>query len=166
MTDIYLGALLPVGLLLVLYIVYVALVAAVAPGRSPPLPSVVRRPSALRLLVTLILPVTLIVAMLALIIIGFAYTVEAAAAGAVGATLFAVLRGELSLKRLDETMTTVIKLSAMVFMLLIGVSTFTLVFRGFSGDLFVTRLLAGVPGGADRRGHGCHGGDLRPRILP
>jgi TRAP-type mannitol/chloroaromatic compound transport system permease large subunit len=97
--------------------------------------------------VTLILPVTLIVAMLALIIIGFAYTVEAAAAGAVGATLFAVLRGELSLKRLDETMTTVIKLSAMVFMLLIGVSTFTLVFRGFSGDLFVTRLLAGVPGG-------------------
>jgi tripartite ATP-independent transporter DctM subunit len=147
MTDIYLGALLPVGLLLCLYLVYVTLVAAVAPGKSPPLPSVVRRPSPLRLLVTLILPVSLIIAMLALIITGFAYTVEAAAAGAVGATLFALLRGELNLKRLDETVTTVIKLTAMVFMLLIGASTFTLVFRGFSGDLFVTKLLAGVPGG-------------------
>ena len=39
------------------------------------------------------------------------------------------------------------KLTAMVFMLLMGASTFSLVFRGFSGDVFVTHLLSRVPGG-------------------
>ncbi len=148
MTDIYLGALVPVGLLLCLYLAYVAIVATVTPGKAPP-PSALltRRLSPLRLIVTLMLPIALMIFMLALIVTGYAYTVEAAATGAVGATLFALLRGELTAARLAETVTSVAKLSAMVFMLLIGASTFTLVFRGFSGDLLVIKLLADVPGG-------------------
>src|SRR5258708_30560311 len=67
--------------------------------------------------------------------------------GGVGATLLALLRRELDLARLGEVVQTVTKLSAMVFLLLIGATSFSLVFRGLSGDLFVARLLAGMPAG-------------------
>jgi tripartite ATP-independent transporter DctM subunit len=146
--DIYLGALLPVALLLGLYILYVVLVAWRAPGKCPPLAADPRgRADRRRLLLAIVLPILLIVLMLALIVTGYAYTVEAAACGAVGAALYAGLRGELSRARLGETVREVTSLTAMVFLLLIGASTFSLVFRGFSGDLVLTRLLLGLPGG-------------------
>jgi tripartite ATP-independent transporter DctM subunit len=146
--DIYLGALAPVGLLLALYLVYVAIRAFVAPTSCPPLPAFAEtRPPLLRLLGTFIVPVAFLALMLGLIISGLAYTVEAAASGAVAATLYALLRGELSLARLRETLQLTLKLTSMVFMLLMGASTFSLVFRGFSGDLFVAELLSHVPGG-------------------
>jgi len=98
-------------------------------------------------MVTLFTPMLLIAAMLALIVSGLAYTVEAAACGAIAATLYTWLRGELNFVRLAETVRLVAKLTAMVFMLLIGASTFTLVFRGFEGNLLVARILGNVPGG-------------------
>ncbi len=146
--DVYLGALVPVGLLLSLYLGFVALIAVIAPKRCPPAPArLERRRSPLRLLATVVAPLALLALMLGLIISGLAYTVEAAATGAVIATLYAILRGELNLARLAETLRLVLKLTAMVFMLLMGASTFSLVFRGFSGDVFVADLLSGLPGG-------------------
>ena len=146
--DIYLGALVPVGLLLGLYLTYVAIRAIVTPAIAPPARSRPdAQPSLGRLLGTCIAPLALILLMLGMIISGLAYTVEAAACGGVGATLYAILRRELSLPRLTETLHLVLKLTAMVFMLLMGASTFSLVFRGFSGDVFVTDLLSRVPGG-------------------
>ena len=146
--DIYLGAVVPVGLLLTGYLGFVMMVAVVAPKRCPPAEAQLeRRRSPLRLLATIVAPLALLALMLGLIISGLAYTVEAAATGAVLATLYAGLRGELNLARLAETLRLVLKLTAMVFMLLIGASTFSLVFRGFSGDVFVTDILSGLPGG-------------------
>ena len=144
----YLGALGPAGLLLALYIAYVTAVAWIAPARCPPAPALlVERPALGKLIVTLFTPLALILLMLGAIITGLVYTVEAAAIGAVGATLYAFARGQLNLARLAETVRTVLRLVAMVFMLLMGASTFTLVFRGFGGDLFVTHLLTTLPGG-------------------
>lgn len=146
--DLYLGAIGPVGLLLGLYLLYVAAVAVLFPRACPPLPvHLQRRPALMRLLVVLVVPVGFIVAMLGSIITGYIYTVEAAAIGAVCATTYALLRGELNLERMAETVRSVAKLTAMVFLLLIGASTFSLVFRGFSGDVVVTWLLSGLPGG-------------------
>lgn len=147
-SDIFLGAILPVALLFTLYMLYVAAVAWRAPGRAPPLSvSQPSRPGAIRLIVSLVAPVMLIVVMLGAIVSGLAYTVEAAALGAVGATFLALARRELDPARLGEVVREASKLSAMVFLLLIGATTFSLVFRGLNGDLFVARLLAGVPGG-------------------
>jgi TRAP-type mannitol/chloroaromatic compound transport system permease large subunit len=67
--------------------------------------------------------------------------------GAIGATLYAFARRQLNLSRLADTVRTVTKLTAMVFMLLLGATTFSLVFRGFGGDVYVTRLLTSLPGG-------------------
>lgn len=147
--DIYLGAVGPVGVLLALYLTYIAWTAWRTPQRCPPLEWRDGRatPSFKRLVVTLFTPMLLIAAMLALIVSGLAYTVEAAACGAIAATLYTWLRGELNFVRLAETVRLVAKLTAMVFMLLIGASTFTLVFRGFEGDLLVARILGNVPGG-------------------
>jgi len=75
------------------------------------------------------------------------YTVEAAASGAIGATLYTIARRQLTLRRLGETVQIVMKLTAIVFMLLIAATTFSLVFRGFSGDVYVTQLLSSLPGG-------------------
>lgn len=146
--DIYLGALAPAALVLALGIGYVALIALRHPERCPPAPDVAgRRPSFGALAIRLFTPLALILFMLGAIITGLVYTVEAAACGAIGATLYTLARGQLTIQRLAETVRTTMMLTAMVFMLLIGATTFALVFRGFEGDVYVTRLLTALPGG-------------------
>jgi tripartite ATP-independent transporter DctM subunit len=146
--HIYLGALLPVGLLLVLYIAYVAMTAWWQPHRCPPVAMPAERPLTVRrVLVAIAVPVGLIVGMLGAIVTGWIYTVEAAASGAILVSLLAFARGELTLERFADSLRTVMRLTAMVFALMIGALTFTLVFRGLEGDLTVARWLAHVPGG-------------------
>src|SRR5208282_567910 len=146
--DVYLGALAPAALVLGLGIFYVALVAYRHPERCPPSPEVLaRKPSFGELVFRLFTPLGLILFMLGAIITGLVYTVEAAACGAIGATIYTLVRGQLTIGRLSETVQTTMKLTAMVFMLLIGATTFSLVFRGFEGDVYVTRLLTALPGG-------------------
>lgn len=146
--DIYLGAVAPVGMLLLCYLAFIVLTAIFWRHKlPPPIAHLARRASLLRLLVTIFVPMGMLALMLGLVISGLAYTVEAAATAGVVATFYAWMRGELNLARLTETLRLVMKLTAMVFMLLMGASTFSLVFRGFSGDVFVTHLLSRVPGG-------------------
>jgi tripartite ATP-independent transporter DctM subunit len=146
--DVYMGALAPAALVLALGVGYVALIAFRHPERCPPAPdALTRRPRFGELAFRLFTPLALILFMLGAIITGLVYTVEAAACGAIGATLYTLARGELTIRRLTETVQTTIKLTAMVFMLLIGATTFALVFRGFEGDVYVTRLLIAMPGG-------------------
>jgi TRAP-type mannitol/chloroaromatic compound transport system permease large subunit len=135
-------------LLLLLYIAYAAGVAIWRPERCPP-PAAYREhpPSTIAIALRLFIPLSLIILMLASIISGLVYTVEAAASGAVGATIYALARRQLTVARLSETVRSVMRLTAMVFMLLIGATTFSLVFRGFEGDLYVTQLLGAMPGG-------------------
>ncbi len=96
---------------------------------------------------SLFLPVGLIALMLASILSGKLYTVEAAAIGALAITAYTVFRRELTWKRLGETVREVMRLSAVVFALMMGATTFTLVFRIMGGDASVTKLLAQAPGG-------------------
>jgi tripartite ATP-independent transporter DctM subunit len=145
---VYMGALAPAALVLGLGMSYVLLVAYRHPERCPPSPTVLaRKPSFGELVFRLFTPMGLILFMLGAIITGLAYTVEAAACGAIGATIYTLLRGQLTIPRLTKTVQTTIRLTAMVFMLLIGATTFSLVFRGFNGDVYVTRLLTALPGG-------------------
>ena len=52
-----------------------------------------------------------------------------------------------SLGRLIEVMQSTVRVSSMVFMILIGASIFSLVFRGYGGDRLVHELLLDLPGG-------------------
>ena len=146
--DIYAGMLAPVGILLALYLAYVIAVAFLGPAQCPPLPPDRRRrlPPA-RLLVVVIAPLAFIALLLGTIVTGRMYTVEAAALGAIVATVYAWARGELSWTRWADTVRTVMRLTGMMFLLLMGASTFTLVFRGLNGPQTVHALLATLPGG-------------------
>jgi len=145
--DLFAGALLPGFGLVLLYLAYVLWVAWRQPERAPALPMNER--TSLRQLLADILPAFgLVVLVLGSILAGMATPTEAAAIGAIGATLFAALRGQLDLARLHGVAQQTVKISAMVFAILFGATLFALVFRGFGGDTWVHGLLAGLPGGA------------------
>ena len=146
--DLFVGALLPGMLLVGLYILYIAGVALLKPEAMPAHAHVGEKPSLGSLVLALLPPLGLIVAVLGSIMGGFATPTEAAGVGAVGAILLALLRREHSWKRLDEVMRSTIRISSMVFLILIGASLFSLVFRGYGGDALVRDLLTNLPGGA------------------
>ena len=101
-----------------------------------------------RLLMSLSAPLLLILAVLGSIIGGFATPTEAAAVGGMGAMLMAAARGTLGWARLRECGERTAGISAMVFMILIGASMFSMVFNAYGGDALVHDLLTALPGGA------------------
>jgi tripartite ATP-independent transporter DctM subunit len=148
--DLFAGALLPGLALVVLYILYLLCVAWLQPHRMPPPPPEVlpvTGHAGWRVLKAMIAPLALIVAVLGSIIAGFATPTEAAAVGAAGALLLALLRRALGLARLQDIMRGTVRLTSMVFIILLGASVFSLVFRGFGGDVLIHDLLSSLPGG-------------------
>ncbi len=89
----------------------------------------------------------MIVAVLGSILGGVATPTEAASVGAVGAMLLALNQKQLNMQTLKAVMTGTTRITSMVFMIFIGASLFSLVFRGFGGDEVVTDLLTDLPGG-------------------
>ena len=87
------------------------------------------------------------VAVLGSIIFGIASITEAAGVGAVGAMLLAATKQQLNFAVLKGVCQETAKLTSMVFLILIGASIFSLVFRGYEGDELVQAYLSSVPGG-------------------
>ena len=146
--DLFAGALIPGLLLVALYIAYLMLVAFFKPASMPaheqgPEGSV----GFLRILRALLPPLGLIFAVLGSILLGLATPTEAAGVGGMGALLLSLSRRQLNLERLQEIMRSTLRISSMVFMILIGASIFALVFRGYQGDDGVRTILESLPGG-------------------
>jgi len=89
----------------------------------------------------------LILAVLGSILSGAATPTEAAGVGALGAMLLAIANRQFSLKILQDVSEATVKVTSMVFMILIGASIFSLVFRGFGGDIMVEDFFMSLPGG-------------------
>ena len=146
--ELFAGALLPGLVLVALYMIYLVLVAFFKPSAMP---AVEQEPdedvSLLALLNLLAGPLLLIVAVLGSILMGLATPTEAAAVGATGAMLLALKQRQLSLATMRAVVYQSASVSAMVFMILIGASLFSLVFRGYHGDEYVQHLLGNLPGG-------------------
>ena len=146
--DLFAGALIPGLLLVALYIAYLLLVAFFKPAAIPPHePGPDDKVGVLQVLRALLPPLGLILAVLGSILFGLATPTEAAGVGGMGALLLAVLRKQLNLERLHEIMRSTLRISSMVFMILIGASIFSLVFRGYGGDDGVRAVLEALPGG-------------------
>ena len=103
--------------------------------------------SLINILKILIPPFLLIFSVLGSIILGVASPTEAAGIGAMGSILIAVLNRKLSFSILADAVKQTAFISSMVFMILIGASIFSLVFRGFGGEELITNLFGAVPGG-------------------
>jgi len=148
--DLFVGALIPGLLLVVMYILYIAFVAFTKPEAMPALPRNAHEnssPLVKAIFLSLLPPLLLIVSVLGSIIGGLATPTEAAAIGAVGAMFLAATKKQLNLENLTEVVRSTLRVSSMVFMILIGAALFSLVFRGFGGDELIQELLSDLPGG-------------------
>jgi tripartite ATP-independent transporter DctM subunit len=146
--DLFAGALIPGLLLVLMYIAYLIIVALIWPDSMPPHEKTEdERLGFGRILSALFPPLALIFAVLGSILGGYATPTEASGVGAMGALLIALQRKALSMDRLREIMRGTLRISSMVFLILIGASLFSLVFRGYGGDDGVRAVLQSLPGG-------------------
>ena len=154
--DIFMGAVLP-GLILVgLFITYILITAFLRPEIAPAisreeLAAMTRRKLAMRVLKALFPPMFLMVSVLGSIFAGIASPTEAAAVGAVGASLLTMANKKFNLSLLQDVMQSTVKLTCMVFIILCGAAAFGLVFRGLGGDTIVREFLGGI---AHKYSHG------------
>ena len=146
--DLFAGALIP-GLLLVLFfIIYILVLARLKPNFLPARNVTKSRSVILKnTFIEIIPPIFLILSVLGSIFLGIATPTESASVGAVGAALIALLRRELNYNNIKEATLTTAKMSSFVFVILIGASMFSLVFRGFGGDEMISSFLTNLPGG-------------------
>jgi tripartite ATP-independent transporter DctM subunit len=146
--DLFAGALIPGLLLVMLYLAYLMLVSIMRPQAVPAHPQAtddsVDGMGAVRALLP---PLLLILAVLGSILAGLATPTEAASVGAVGAMLLAAARHQFNHDIMRGVVRSTMQVSSMVFLILIGASVFSLVFRGFGGDELVEELLTQLPGG-------------------
>ena len=147
--DLFVGAIIPGLILVLLYMFYLVFISFLKPETMPPAEVVneSEQKSLASLLWVLMPPLFLMVAVLGSIIFGIATITEAAGVGAIGALLLAATKQQLSFAVLKDVCQETAKLTSMVFLILIGASIFSLVFRGYEGDELVQAYLSSVPGG-------------------
>ena len=146
--DLFVGAIIPGLILVASYLLYVLFKSFLSPDSMPTQARSADGPITARSLLTVLFPpLALIFAVLGSIIFGLATITEAAGVGAAGAVFLAYVKKALDWSSLKSISQDTAKLTTMVFMILIGASVFSLVFRGYEGDELVQSYLTAVPGG-------------------
>jgi len=151
--ELFVGAVTPGLLLVLMFILYVLLMARLRPHAAPPIQAhnvsaqLRDGPLGPKILKSLLPPLLLMVAVLGSIFFGIASPTESAAVGALGALILAAANRRLTLDNLRHAMRQTTLLTSMVFMILIGATAFGLVFRGMGGDMLVEDLMTHLPGG-------------------
>ena len=146
--DLFLAAIIP-GLGLVgMYLVYVLIISRIRPNHVPKISASERKAfkeqgMSFELLSTFVFPFLLVLAVLGSIFAGIASPTEAAGVGAFGALLLTALQGRLRLRLIKEVSKETTLITSMVFMILIGATAFSLVFRGLEGDKYFLSMIQG-----------------------
>ncbi len=146
--DLFVGALLPGLLLVLMYIVYLLIYAAIKPEAAPAIDrSQLLQTSRWEKMLSIVPPIALIVVVLGSILAGAATPTEAAGVGALGASLLALIKRQMNLSMLHEVALATLRVTCMVFLILIGAAVFSLVFRGFGGEELIQNFFSQLPGG-------------------
>lgn len=130
--DLFKSAVIPGLLLVALYLIYIFTYSAIKKDVAPPV-KLEKKPTKRELLVSIIPPFLLIFAVLGSIFAGIATPTESAAMGVIGALVLTILNKSFSFSMLKYVSLETVKLSAMIFMILIGATAFSLVFNGLGG---------------------------------
>jgi tripartite ATP-independent transporter DctM subunit len=148
--QLFMSALVPGTLLILFYIFYIAGLAWRDPNHAPALATSAHtwdKVLVIRVLKSVLPALLLIIMVLGSIFLGIATPTESAAFGALGALVLALLHQRLTLTKLRDAMRHTTRLTSMVFLVLIGATTFGLVFRGMGGDHLVHEIFTHLPGG-------------------
>lgn len=144
--NMFIGAVIPGAILVSLYLIWIIVAAILKPKSAPAMPKTELdkfkgKEMVKRLVTAFIMPFFLMLAVLGTIFAGIASPTEAAAVGALGATLLTVLHGKFNLGTLKDVMRETTLLTCMVFIILVGAAAFGLVFRGMHGDRQLTQMI-------------------------
>ena len=147
--DLYIGAVVPGLILVVLYVLYLAAISWWNPGLAPAIPAgeiaAFRADAAKRVGLALLPAFGLVVGVLGSIFAGVASPTEAASVGAVGGLILTVLKGRFSMEMLRNVMRVTTRITSLGFIILVGANCFGLVFRGLNGDHLVQDFLKALP---------------------
>ena len=145
--TLFVAAIVPGSCLVLFYALYVIVYAQIFPNRAPAMPK--EEVASFRaigfskeVIQSFLLPLLLIVMVLGTIIGGIASPTEAAGVGAMGAILLTLYKRKLTIKILSEVTKETIMLTSMVFMIFIGATAFSLVFRGLEGDKMFLQIVS------------------------
>jgi tripartite ATP-independent transporter DctM subunit len=147
--DMFIGAVIPGIILVGLYLLWILIISVVRPASAPAMPAdevAEFQASGMvkRVLRAFVLPMMLVLVVLGSIFAGIASPTEAAAVGALGATVLTMIQGKFNYATLKSVMTETTHISCMVFFILVGAEVFGLVFRGIRGDVYMTQLITGA----------------------
>jgi tripartite ATP-independent transporter DctM subunit len=140
--SLFIGAVIPGFLLVFLYFVWIVILTFIRPKSVPAMPKeeldkFKGTVKVKRIINAFLLPFFLITAVLGSIFAGIASPTEAAALGAFGATLLTIFRKRFRLDILKAVMLKTTSITSMAFMILVGATAFSLVFRGMHGDIIL-----------------------------
>lgn len=147
--DLFKAAVIPSVILVGGYILYILIAAKLNPTIAPAMSYDDTNTNAQKIstaLKAIMPPMTLIIIVLGSIFTGIATPTESASIGAIGSLLLALLYKEYSFDLMIQSAKETVKITSMVFAILIGATAFSLVFVYTGADMIVEEFMLGLPG--------------------
>ncbi|CAB5502616.1 TRAP dicarboxylate transporter, DctM subunit, unknown substrate 6 [uncultured Gammaproteobacteria bacterium] len=147
--DLFQGAIMPSLILVGGYIAYVLVVSYLDPEAAPTFKSknhnLTKSEKYITVAKAIVPPITLIIAVLGSIFSGIATPTESASIGAVGSLVLAFFYRRLNWEMLRQSSIETIKVTSMVFAILVGATAFSMVFTYSGGDTLVEEFIHNLP---------------------
>ncbi len=147
--DLFQGAIMPSLILVGGYIAYVLVVSYLDPEAAPTFKSknhnLTKSGKYITVAKAIVPPITLIIAVLGSIFSGIATPTESASIGAVGSLVLAFFYRRLNWEMLRQSSIETIKVTSMVFAILVGATAFSMVFTYSGGDTLVEEFIHNLP---------------------
>ena len=149
--DLFKAALMPGLVLVAAYVVYILVAAYINPQIGPAVKlerqeGESKKQQVISALFSIIPPLSLIVIVLGSIFAGIATPTESSAIGCTGAVILAFLYRKFSFAMLMESSKETVKITAMVFAILIGATAFSMVFTYTGADALIEEFMLSLPG--------------------
>lgn len=148
--DLFKAAIWPGLSLVLIYVAYIVIITIVNPKLAPPirlgLEHGSKRQQVLSALKAIVPPLVLIILVLGSILLGIATPTESAAVGGIGAVALAAIYRQLTARMVWDSAAETVKISAMVFAILIGATAFSMVFTYTGADYIVEEFMLALPG--------------------
>ncbi|MGR5094478.1 TRAP transporter large permease [Vibrio maritimus] len=147
--DLFQAALWPGFVLVGAYVLYILIYAKLNPESAQPIPrdeSISRSEEVKTALKAIIPPLALIVVVLGSIFAGIATPTESAALGGAGAIVLSLVYRQFSWSMLYDASKETVKVTAMVFAILLGATAFSMAFTYTGGDMLVEEWMLELPG--------------------
>jgi tripartite ATP-independent transporter DctM subunit len=146
--DLFRAAIVPGMLLVVFYTLYILILGKFKPEFMPPIEvNESKRELLVQALKDIVPPMMLILVVLGSIFTGIATPTESSAIGAVGAIVLSILYGTFSFSKLHEVSKETVKVTSMVFAVLIGATAFSMVFSYSGSEYLIEDFFMELPGG-------------------